>query len=145
MAVVVFSHPDWVARYPEFLTNGPAACTGYFDEACLYLDNTDTSPITNVAMRTTLLWMLTAHITQINGGVNGKPASPLIGRMTSASEGSVSTSVDAGSGGSTTQAWYMQTKYGASYWNATQRFRRTRYVVNARPLALPRYGLNPVP
>ena len=42
-------------------------------------------------------------------------------------EGSVSVSADMGAVGSNT-AWYLQTPYGATYWQLTAKYRRFRYV-----------------
>ena len=98
-----------------------------FAQACIYLNNTDLSPVADVAIRATLLNMLTAHICQLQYGANGKGPSGLVGQITGATEGSVSVTaaqIDAPG----TAAWYMQTQYGASYWAATAQYRIGRYV-----------------
>lgn len=128
MGSVVFDYAAWAARYPEFGQIGSMAAQSYFDEATLYCDNTDTSPVADLAQRALVLGMATAHIAALYGGVNGEAPSPLVGRISSASEGSVSVSVDAGSGGSATQAYWTQTRYGLAWWAATAQYRRGRYV-----------------
>lgn len=123
MAVVTFNYAAWAARYPE-LAGSIAAPTAqaFFDEATLYCDNTDSSPVEDATVRAVLLNMLTAHIAAMNGFVNGVAPSNLVGHISSASEGSVSVSVGeifhAGSA-----QWYAQTRYGAAYWAATGRYR----------------------
>lgn len=130
MAVVVFDLVGFRVRYPEFATVADALLGAYFVESTAYLNNTDSSIVTDVVLRSMLLNMLTAHVAAMNSGVNGQAASGLVGRVSSASEGSVSVSVDAGpvSGSS---AWFMATRYGAAFWNATARFRTMRYIPGA--------------
>lgn len=128
MGVVAFDYAIWSARYPELVaTTPPAAAQRYFQEATLYLSNTESSPVRDVSRRALLLDMLTAHIAALNGGVNGQAASPLVGRISSATEGSVSVTVDS-LGGGANAAWFMQTKYGAAYWQLTASMRTFRYV-----------------
>ena len=131
MAVVVFNYASWIARYPEFsvLANGadPTVVAPLcFDEACIYLNNTDASLVRSVAVRTVLLNMLTAHIMQLNFGSNGQTPTAMVGRVSSATEGSVSVSTAMDTPGSA--AWFEQTKYGSAYWQASAQFRMMRYV-----------------
>lgn len=127
IAVVAFDPAGFVARYPEFASVLPATLSSYFTEATLYLNNTPSSRVSDPAQLALLLNMVTAHIAALYGGTNGEAASPLVGRVNAASEGSVSVGV-AMDGVPGTAAWFMQTKYGASYWQATARFRTMRYV-----------------
>jgi hypothetical protein len=131
MPSVAFDSASFLARYPEFNTLGTPLLQAYFDEATIYLNNTDTSPVIDLGIRSVLLNMLTAHVAAINSGVGGQPASQLVGRISQASEGSVSVSADMGpvTGSS---AWYLQTKYGAAYWQATANYRSFRYVPGKR-------------
>lgn len=136
--VVIFDLAAFALRYPEFATVAPALLTAYFSEATLNLDNSEGSRVTQIEQRTPLLWMLTAHIAALNSGVNGKAPSGLVGRINSASEGSVSVGVDMGPV-SGTSAWYMQTPYGAAYWNAAARYRTMQYVAG-RSTTFPQGG-----
>ena len=104
-----------------------ATATAYFNEAGLYCDNTACSLITDEAKRLLLLNMLTAHIAAINSGIGGQPASPLVGRINSATEGSVSVQTENIYPPGTVQ-WYQSTKYGAAYWAATAQYRTMRYM-----------------
>lgn len=130
MSVVVFNYAVWALRFPEFVANAPAGklvteplAQAYFDEATIYCDNTDLSPVTNVPQRTVFLNLLTAHL----AALNGPASSPLVGRLSDATEGSVSvsTELDVPKGAE----WFAQTKYGLSYWQAIGRFRKGFYVV----------------
>lgn len=129
--VVTFDYTGWAARYPElsaFISQSLA--TSYFNEATMYLDNTAASVVTDYSVggaRSTLLNMLTAHIAAMNSGVNGQTASPLVGRISGANEGSVSVQTEYQAPRSA--SWYLQTKYGAAYWQASAQYRTMQYFV----------------
>jgi hypothetical protein len=130
MAVAAFDLAGFRARYPEFTTVADTLLGAYFVESGVYLNNTDASIVGDVTLRSVLLNMLTAHIAELNSGVGGQAPSGLVGRISQASEGSVSVSADMGppSGSS---AWFNATKYGAAFWQATANFRTFRYVAGA--------------
>lgn len=135
MAVVVFSYDTWTARYPEFANVSPAVAEMYFVEACLYTDNTDCSPVCDIATRALFLNMLTAHIAKLNSPTaDGNPPSPLVGRISDASEGSVSVGTDYVVPTSDLQAWANQTPYGAAWYAATMQYRRFHYVPGRQPV-----------
>jgi hypothetical protein len=127
VGIVAFDVNKFFARYPEFNQLDTDLAAEFFTEATMYLDNTDTSPVIDLSQRALLLNMLTAHIAALNYGTNGNPSSGLVGRINSATEGSVTVSADMGPV-TGSQAWYIQTKYGAAYWQASARFRMARYV-----------------
>lgn len=137
MAVVSFDYAAWAARYPEFdATVDQAAATECFQDACLYLNNTDLSPVWDPLIRARYLNMITAHIAQLQYGSSLVPQSGLVGRIEQAAEGSVNVTVRypelIG-----VAAWFSQTQYGAGYWAASAPFRSFRYRVgpqrNMRP------------
>jgi Protein of unknown function (DUF4054) len=137
---VVFDFDVWMARYPEFSGVSQAQALGYFAEAGLYCSNSTDNPAFCVGILPTLLNMLTAHIAYLYApkGPNGQsaqvgqPASPIVGHINQATEGSVNVSADVGdvNSGSPSQWWYMQSQYGASYWAATARYRTFQYAAN---------------
>ena len=140
--VVVFNYSTWAIRYPELSASVPQSLAQeYFNEAQLYCDNTPCSIICDLAQRATLLNMVTAHIAALNAPIGGQASSPLVGRINSATEGTVSvqTQNDYGSG---TVQWFQQTKYGSAFWAATTQFRSMRYVPGCVPITMPwgRYG-----
>ena len=127
MAAVTFDYPTCALRYPELATSVTSPLAGlYFAEATLYCDNTDCSVITDLNQRAMLLNMATAHIAALNSPLNGQASSPLVGRITNASEGSVSvqTQFDVPPGSA---QWWAQTKYGAAFYAATAQFRVMQY------------------
>ena len=140
-SVVVFDYPLWAARYPEFSAVSMAQAQRYFDEACIFCQNDGFSPVQNLNQRRVYLDMLTAHIAALNGGLTacGSVAPGggvgIVGRITSATEGSVSISADYGQGGGDgpSSAWYQQTPYGAMYWAATAQYRMFRVYLGPQP------------
>lgn len=149
VAPVTFDYRWWATRYPELAEwCSPGQAQGYFDIATLYCDNTDTGtptpamcslllslgmmgmpalggPISNIPKRQMLLGLLTAHVAALNASIGGEAPSGLVGRISSASEGSVSVSVAypevAGA------EWYNTTRYGVAFWNATKQYRTAQY------------------
>ena len=125
-AIATFNFQTWVTRYPEFKYVDANIAEAYWDEATLYHTNDGSGPVRHETQQALLLNMLTAHIAQLYKVRDGQPVSDLVGRIDSASEGSVSVSAEYDLPPGTSQ-WYKQTKYGISYWNATIAFRTMQY------------------
>lgn len=136
MAIVVFNIEAFRERYPEFDAVSDSLLNAYFIEATVYLDNTDHSPVRDINVRAVYLNMLVAHIAALYSGANGEKPTGLVGRVASASEGSVS--VSTGEVPVTGSSWwFLQTPYGAAYWQATAAYRTVRYVPGASPSMYP--------
>lgn len=129
---VPFVYADWIAAYPEFnvpptVVLAPQA-QRFFAQADLYFDNGPSAParfrITD-EQQTQIMWMLVAHLAQLRVGSNGQAASGLVGRISSASEGSVSVSTEFPT--TANSAWFLQTPYGADFWQATAALRTMHY------------------
>jgi hypothetical protein len=131
--IVDFDATFFVARYPELAYIGPTLLPLYFSEACMYCDNTPQSPIRDANVgkqRYIVLHMATAHIAALNAPkADGSEASPLVGRIQSATQGSVSVSTQNDYPPGSAQ-WWQQTKYGAAFFAATTQFRLFRYRAN---------------
>lgn len=128
MGIVAFDYDAWAARYPELAGSvSPQLATAYFTEAELYCDNTPGSIVTDENRRSLFLNMLVSHIAQLNAPLNGQSSQTLVGRISSASQGSVSVSIANDYPPGTVQ-WYQGTKYGAAYWAATATYRTAKYV-----------------
>lgn len=125
--IVAFDYVKWIARYPEFASVTQPVAQGYFDEASIYHANDGGGPIRTEAIQLALLNMVTAHLAKMNAVINGEPASDLVGRVSNATEGSVSVQADMGNVPAGSQAWWLQTKYGAGYWAATAAWRTANY------------------
>lgn len=126
--VVQFDYSVWSARYSELAPYvAQPLAQSYFNEAQLYCDNTPCSPICNLGERAVLLNMMTAHIAALNAPIGFMPSSTLVGRISGATEGSVSVQTQNDYPPGTVQ-WYQQTKYGAAFWAATAQYRTMHYV-----------------
>ena len=132
MGVAVFNYASWSVRYAALAAAVPEELAAlYFSEAGIYLDNTDCSPVQDVAVRLVLLNMLVAHIAAINGAT-AAGAAGLVGRIASATEGSVTINAEL-LGKPGTEQWYAQTPYGLQYWTAVAPYRTMQYVPGPQP------------
>lgn len=137
MAVVVFDPATFKLAFPEFATVPDARLTVLFNMVgYTILDNTDASIVVNPLQRAPMLDLLIAHMLTLFGYVttDGKtvPGTGTVGRVASATEGSVSTSLGYSVPTSAGEAWYSQTPYGAMYWVMTAPFRSFHYVAAGR-------------
>lgn len=125
---VTFNPTVWKARYTVFSAVTNQVAQLYFDEACLYCANV-LCPVSTVAELTLLLNMLTAHVAWLAGAGTGNGGSGgvvPVGRLSTATEGSVSVAFENLYPPGTPQ-WYQQTQFGAAYWAATAKYRTFRY------------------
>jgi len=128
MTVVAFSATNFKTRYPEFAGVADGRLQACFDEAGLYLANTDSSIVQNIPKRTLLLNMLTAHIAFVSGALSVDGQTRPVGRVSQAGEGSVNAAFEGPPPGSA--QWFQQTQYGASFWQATSNLRGFKYISN---------------
>jgi hypothetical protein len=126
--VVVFVPATFIELFPEFATVAPAVLSFNFDLATLILNNSCCSRVQDANKRETLLNLLTAHITLLRNGANGQAPSGIVGRIDSATEGSVSVSAELASTIPFTAAYFAQTQYGLMFWQATAPWRQFVYV-----------------
>lgn len=125
--VVVFVAADFKTAFPEFATVADPALVLNFGLAELQLANTCKGRVINAVEREKLLNLLVAHITQLRNGANGVAPGGMVGRISSAQEGSVRADADMGTvvyG----QAYYLQTQWGAMFWQATAKYRTAVYI-----------------
>lgn len=135
MAVAVFDYAKWAAMFP-YLAAPVGGVTepiaeGFFTIAELLFANDDCSPISDPNKRLTFLNYIVAHLARLAGYpiAAGGSAAPdgMVGRVSSATEGTVSISSDYGSV-SNSEAWWIQTPEGATFWQLTRFLRTARYV-----------------
>lgn len=137
VGIVSFDYAAWKARYPTLAEFTPeAVAVEMFNEATLYCDNTERSPVPytppTVTIRATLLNMLVAHI----AALSDPSRAGIVGRISSASQGGVSVSTDLQTSG--TAAWFAQTQYGLNFWQASAAYRSARYIPGPQPFFQPR-------
>lgn len=136
-------NPDFVGfqtRYPQFSDGSGSIPAGsqpvtaalyqlYFNEATLYQANDGSGPLSNATQALQLMQMLVAHIAFLNTApATGGDASPLVGRIGNATEGSVTVGTTNEYPPGSAQ-WFQQTKFGAAWWQATAQYRTMRYRV----------------
>lgn len=150
-AVVAFDDADFKALFPEFVNCTQQQGEAWFAQAGMLCANAGSNPLVRQGggsywMLQRALYLLTAHIGYLSAprDANGNPTgqqgsnSPpqIVGRITSASQGSVSVSSEMqATGGTYSQAYYMQTQYGAQYWELTKSIRTFQYF--ATPTIVP--------
>ena len=129
--IVVFDLPKFRSLYSN-LKSTDDQLNWYFVEATMLLNNTEKSCVKSLAEREVLLFLLVAHFAVLQQRVEGD--NEVVGRVSSASQGSVSVTLD---NGQTTLSdkWYQQTPYGSKYWALTSKYRSFLYV--ATNIAMP--------
>lgn len=134
--VVVFEPSVFKVLYAQFAAVADSSLTLFFDLATLIVTNVCGSIVQDATQRERLLNLLVAHIAALQpvspaGGPGSGPA--LVGRITSATEGTVSVSAEYASSVSSSEAWFIQTQYGALFWQLTATYRSFRYTAPVRP------------
>jgi Protein of unknown function (DUF4054) len=126
--VVTFDPTAFIALYPAFAAVPAGTLTSYFTMAESFLNNTPCSIVQDLGVRTTLLDLITAHIAFLFGraGSGDGTSAAVVGQMVSAGEGSVSVSFAASA--NKNAAFWMQSQYGAIYWQMILPFRSFHYM-----------------
>lgn len=131
--VVEFVPADFRALFPVF--TDPPYTDGmldmYFALATLILDNSCASVVTDGVMRERLLNLLVAHIATLQPTAAG--SSIPVGRVSGATEGTVAVQLQYATIVSQSMAFFIQTQYGALFWQLTSPWRSFRYVAPVRP------------
>lgn len=137
MAVVVFDPAAFKLAFPQFANAADGQLTALFTMIGFSLiDNTDGSIVVNVDQRAAMMNLLMAHLLTLFGYTTATgtvtPGTGAVGRVASATEGTVSTSLGYNVPAGASEAWYSQTPYGAMYWVMTAPFRSFHYVAAGR-------------
>lgn len=134
MSVVIFDPIAFLAQYPQFSTVNQPVLSMYFAMAGDFVNNTDCSSVPDMpiqaGLRTRVLYLLTAHLAAIFSGVNGQPPTGLVGRISDATEGSVSVGTTVEIKAQSAQ-WFLQTPWGFAAWQALAPYRTALYVPKA--------------
>ncbi len=130
---VTFSAPQFFQLFPQFQSSvSDLQLTNVIlPLAEQYVRNDGGGPVESVQSQTNLLNLAVAHICQLFYGANGQTPSALVGRISDATQGSVSVSVDMPEVPGA--AWYMQTPFGAALWQAMAPYRTARYLARVNP------------
>ena len=145
--IYAFNYAAWLAVYPEFSSPGGSTpvtsdqANAYFGIATSLQVNDGSGPVSSAVQQAAMLNALTAHIAALFSTPAGSPSpSPLVGRISSATEGSVSVTAEWAAQVSDNEAFYLQTKYGALYWQMRKAFLTMRYVPKRIGGPVPGYG-----
>ncbi len=132
--IVEFDVNEFKVLYPSIkLTD--EQLINCFAKAEINLNNTHCSHVESLKERKILLYLLTAHYAVLQSRIES--GNDAVGRVSSATEGSVSASFDYGQV-SQSAAWYLQTPYGAEYWSMTKKYRSFLYVITQLPMPVDR-------
>lgn len=134
--VVVFDVDKFREAYPS-AKGTDTQLNNAFIKAGMLLRNDKHSCVCNLAEREMLLWLLVAHMDTLQANID--EGNSAVGRASSASEGSVSVSLDYGTA-TNGEKWYTQTPYGAEYWALTSRYRSFLYTLGVAPMPVWRGG-----
>lgn len=134
--VVVFDVDKFREAYPS-AKGTDTQLNNAFIKAGMLLRNDKHSCVCNMAEREMLLWLLVAHMDMLQSNID--EGNSAVGRASSASEGSVSVSLDYGTA-TDGEKWYTQTPYGAEYWALTSRYRSFLYTLGVAPMPVWRGG-----
>ena len=132
--VVVFDPVEFRELYPTIQATDEQL-EMYFEMAETFLDNTKCSVVKDLGARKRLLYLLVAHIATLTG--QAEKGNNVVGRVSSATEGTVSIGLDYGTMGNN-ERWYLQTPWGAMYWQLTKKYRSAVYRLGLRPMPVQR-------
>lgn len=129
--IVAFNYAQFLAQCPAFSYISEPTAQAYFDiVGQSYLANTGqggAGGVWNPAQKLVMMNWLVGHLLALFApDANGGAPSTLVGRINSAGEGSVNVGTEY-QPMTQAAAWYLQTPYGAAYWEMTKPFRSMRY------------------
>jgi hypothetical protein len=137
--VVTFDWTTFRTWFPEFGCLTEAQGQAYFDMAGLYCANSQQNPLFCFGVLPQVMLLVTAHVAWLlaprdadgNPSATGTPAPPIVGRINTATQGSVSVGATLdGEMGSPSQQFFMQSKYGMLAWQSMAAGRTARYIAN---------------
>lgn len=137
MGVAVnFTYTQWISIFPGFTSTvtSEAFSALVYPMAQEYCVNDGSGPVSSSEIQTQLLGLMCSHIAQLLYGSSAQAARDpgLVGRITDASEGSVSAKVEMPAPTNVTQAWLQQTQYGTMFWAATAPYRTMHFMPGRR-------------
>jgi hypothetical protein len=143
-AAVTFNWTMFTTWFPEFSCLNQTQGQAYFDMAGLYCANSQQNPLFCFGILPQVMMLVTAHVAWLlaprdengNPAAQGAPGSPIVGRINTATQGSVSVGATLdGEAGSPSEQFFSQTKYGLMAWQAMAVGRTARYIANPTVVA----------
>lgn len=145
--IVTFDPAAFKVLFPQFSYLSDPQLQAYFDMATTYVRNDGCGPVQTTQMQTQLLNLATAHLTKLFAlTADGQTPSEIVGRISNASQGSVSVGSEMLLPPGSAQ-WWNQTPFGAAFWALSAPFRTMRYLPGPQVPVAPWnvFGRNPVP
>jgi hypothetical protein len=128
---VTFNYQAWASLFPSLVTIPQPLVNGIIlTLAQGYCRNDGSGPVNDPVMQLNLLNLMVAHIAVLFFGQNGNAPSTLVGRITSAGEGSVNVSTEMPS--TPNRGWYDQTPYGSAFYELSSNFMSAVYIPGPR-------------
>lgn len=132
--VVVFDPAEFRDLYPS-VKGTDAQLEMHFKFAVWLLGNNECSLVKDLDMRKHFLYLLVAHMATLDQRT--EEGNSVVGRVSSATEGTVSIGLDYGEMNDNAR-WYLQTPYGAKYWQMMKQFRSMLYLLGKAPMPVRR-------
>ncbi|WP_236516068.1 DUF4054 domain-containing protein [Escherichia coli] len=135
--VFVFDPAAFKLSYPQFAKFTNEQLTNFFEEVeNTIVDNTESSCF-SLKDRKKRFYLLVAHNAELQNRINDGNTG-LVGRISSATEGSVSISTDYSMGSGALEQWLKQTPYGAKFYAFTAPYRTALWVAATAPMPVKR-------
>lgn len=151
---ITFDYNRWLVMFPELSGITSAALYsidasglpfGYWVTAGEFIRNDGGSPVQDPVVLADLLYLTTAHLVYLlSPRTNGVPTtggtelpSQMVGRINTATEGSVSVGSELPGNLPAAAAWWAQTSYGFTVWGKLAPYRTMRYILGPRRIYNP--------
>lgn len=135
--IFVFDPTTFKLAYPQFKNFTDEQLEWFFEEVeGTVLDNSETSCL-SVKLRKKLFYWLVAHQAELQGRINSGNSS-LVGRVSTATQGTVSISTDFTSSPTAMSQWLNQTPYGQKYYAFTSPYRSVLLIGGKYPMPVNR-------
>lgn len=129
-AVSTYSYAAFQAQFSNLSTVPSGTVQSWWNLAGAFHDNSGNGPVQEQGMQDSLMNMVAAHLLVLMGGItvnaDGSINQGVVGRVSNASEGSVSIASENNYPEGTVQ-WWQQTQFGSMYWMATAPWRSMQY------------------
>jgi hypothetical protein len=134
---VTFDLAAWQLAFPQFASLTQAQVTGQYGAlpiAETYCRNDGGGPVSTAQTQTMLLGLMVAHVCQLlygpNPGAAGGGASGIVGRISSATQGTISVQSEFPT--TPNNAFFLQTEFGTMFWQACAAYRTARVIPGPR-------------
>lgn len=135
--VYVFDPVAFKLAYPQFAKFTNEQLIQFFEEVeNSVVDNTESSCF-SLANRKKWFYLLVAHNAELQNRIDSGNTG-LVGRISSATEGSVSITTDYNMGDGALGQWLNQTPYGAKFFALTTAWRSALWVAATKPMPVKR-------